>query len=351
MNRSKALFVLGAGTLASSLSLAHHAFVAFDNSRTIAVSGVIEEVFWANPHIRLAVRTADDTVWDLEGPSVNLTERNSNIREGSFPVGAEATFTGFPSRRGDPAMRPILARLNSGPVVPIDRMAADRLGLLDEMASPPVTAGSENAMDAVDAVDAEDAIRNAKGIFRVWFPTGRTAAYPSGAELPLTDAARAAKESWSQEKDGLAVRCIQAGLPEAMLTPFPMELIDQGDTIVIRLEEWDNVRTIYMQDAARTENLASPHLGYSVGRWEDGVLLVTTTGIDYPFLDDRGTPLSEAAEISEAFEMSDDETRLDWSAKVVDPETFSESVALSTVHFEWRPEVQIRPYNCTLYQE
>ncbi len=347
MNRIGALRILTANVfvgaiLASSLSLAHHAFVAFDNSRTIEVSGIIEEVFWANPHIRLAVRTADDTVWDLEGPSVNLTERNSDIREESFPVGAEASFTGFPSRRGGSAMRPILARLSTGQVVPVDRMAAERLGLLDETASPPVTAGGE---------PAEDAIRNANGIFRVWFPTGRTAAYPPGAELPLTDAARAAKASWSQEEDGLAVRCIQAGLPEAMLTPFPMELTDRGDTIVIRLEEWDNVRTIYMQDASRPENLASPHLGYSVGRWEDGVLLVTTTDIDYPFLDDRGTPLSEVAEISETFEMSDDETRLDWSATVVDPETFTEPVALSIVHFEWRPEVQIRPYNCTLYQE
>ena len=347
MNRIGTLRILTANVfvgaiLASSPSLAHHALIAFDNSRTIEVSGVIEEVFWANPHIRLAVRTADDTVWDLEGPSVNLTERNTGIREESFPVGAEAIFTGFPSRRGDPEMRPILAHLNSGQVLPMDRMAVERLGLLEETASPLVTAGGE---------PAEDAIRNANGIFRVWFPTGRTAAYPSGAELPLTDAARAAKASWSQEEDGLAVRCIQAGLPEAMLTPFPMELIDRGDTIVIRLEEWDNVRTIYMQDAARPENLASPHLGYSAGRWEDGVLHVTTTDIDYPFLDDRGTPLSEAAEISEAFEMSDDETRLDWSATVVDPETFTEPIALSTVHFEWRPEVQIRPYNCTLYQE
>lgn len=341
MNRSKALFVLAASTLAYSLSHSHHAFIAFENDRTVDVSGVIEEVFWANPHIRIAVRTADDTLWDLEGPSVNLTVRNYDIRQESFPLGAEGIFTGFPSRRGDPSMRPILVRLGSGQVVTLDRTAAERLGLLDETAAPPVTAGGELA---------EDAVRNANGIFRVWFPTGRTPAYPSGTELPLTDAARAAKASWSQEEDGLAVRCVQAGLPEAMLTPFPMELIDQGDTIVIRLEEWDNVRTIYMQDAQRPESLASPHLGYSVGRWEDGVLRVTTTEIDYPFLDDRGTPLSEAAEIFEAFELSDDETRLDWSATVVDPETFSEPVALSTVHSEWRPEVQIRPYNCTLYQ-
>ena len=341
MNRSKTLFVLVAGIPVYSLSHAHHAFVAFENSRTIEVSGVIEEVFWANPHIRLAVRTAGNTVWDLEGPSVNLTERNTGVRRESFPVGAEGTFTGLPSRRGDPRMRPILARLGTGQVVTLDRMAAERLGLMNEAASPPETAGGEQG---------EGAIRNASGIFRVWFPTGRTPAYPSGTELPLTDAARAARASWNQEEDGLAVRCIQAGMPEAMLTPFPMEFIDRGDTIVIRLEEWDNVRTIYMQDAPRPENLASPHLGYSVGRWEDGVLRVTTIDIDYPFLDDRGTPLSEAAEIFEAFELSDDETRLDWSATVVDPETFSEPVALSTVHSEWRPEVQIRPYNCTLYQ-
>ncbi|MYF69065.1 MAG: hypothetical protein F4181_03375, partial [Proteobacteria bacterium] len=81
MNRIRVLRVLAAnvclgGVLASSSSLAHHALIAYDNSRTIEMRGVIEEVFWANPHVRLGVRAADDTVWDLEGPPVNRMERD-----------------------------------------------------------------------------------------------------------------------------------------------------------------------------------------------------------------------------------------------------------------------------------
>lgn len=122
MNRIRVLRVLAAnvflgGVVASSSSLAHHALIAYDNSRVIEMRGVIEEVFWANPHVRLVVRAADDTVWDLEGPPVNRMERDSGIRREFFPVGEEAVFTGFPSRRGEPSMRPILARLSSGQTI------------------------------------------------------------------------------------------------------------------------------------------------------------------------------------------------------------------------------------------
>ena len=344
MNKIGALRILAASVfvgnvLASSHGLAHHALIAYDNSRTIELRGVIEEVFWANPHVRLVVRAADDTVWDLEGPPVNRMERDSGIRREFFPVGEEAVFTGFPSRRGEPRMRPILAHLNSGQTIVMERQRVERLGLLDELAERP----------ALDSEQIEEAIRNANGIFRVWSNVGRTQVRPPDAGLPLTDAARAAKESWVQEEDDPLLRCEPAGLPEAMLTPFPMEIIDEGDTITVWLEEWDNDRTIHMRGDAGRGNHASSHLGHSVGRWEDGVLVVNTTDIDHPYMDDLGTPLSGAAEIIERFEMSKDETRLDWSATVFDPDTFSEPVALPIMHFEWQPGTQIKPYNCTVY--
>ena len=344
MNRIRVLRVLAANVcvgcvLASSHGLAHHALLAFDNSRLIEVRGVIEDVFWANPHIRITVRTADDTVWDLEGSSLNGIERNSGLTRQDFPIGEEAVFTGLPSRRGDPRMRPALARLSSGQVVVIERSRVEQLGLLDEIADRP----------AADSEQVAEAIRTANGIFRVWTNVGRTRDHYSDADLPLTDAARAAKESWNQEEDDTLLLCIPAGLPEAMLTPFPMAFIDEGDSIVLHLEEWDNVRTIHMREDADRTNQAPSHLGYSVGRWEDGALVVSTTEIDHPFMDDLGTPLSGSAEIIERFEMSEDETRLDWSATVVDPETFTEPVALPIVHFEWQPGTQIKPYNCTVY--
>ena len=49
------------------------------------------------------------------------------------------------------------------------------------------------------------------------------------------------------------------------------------------------------------------------------------------------------------FELSEDEMRLDWSATVIDPVNFTEPVTLPIVHFEFRPGVRIRPYNCTMY--
>lgn len=332
------LLMLAIAAWASKAS-GHHALVAFDTSRAVDIQGVVESVFWRNPHVRLSVRTADGELWDLEGPPVNRMERDNGVTEAHFPVGAEVAFTGLPARRGEPRMRPLLARLSSGQVLVMDRARVERLALLDEIAERP----------PASAEQVEEAIRNADGIFRVWYANGRTPTRPPNAELPLTAAAQEAKAGWVQEEDGLAVRCIPAGMPEAMMTPFPMEIIDQGDTIVVRLEEWDNVRTIDMRGDADGQNQAPSHLGHSIGRWEDGALVASTTDIDYPFMDDVGTPMSEGVEIIERFEMSEDETRLDWSATVIDPETFTEPVTLPIVHFEWRPGVQIRPYGCTLY--
>ena len=92
-----------------------------------------------------------------------------------------------------------------------------------------------------------------------------------------------------------------AGLPEAMVSPFPIELVDNGDTITVRLEEWDNVRTIYMNPETAPADPEPSRLGHSLGRWEGEELVVTTNRINYLFLDDRGTPQSEAVEIFEAF--------------------------------------------------
>ncbi len=140
---------------------------------------------------------------------------------------------------------------------------------------------------------------------------------------------------WMPDEDG-----------QARLNPFPIEFVDGGDTIILRIEEWNLGRTIYMPGAARPAGLASPALGYSEGRWEDGVLVVTTTDIGYPYMDDVGTPLGEAAEIIERFEMSEDGTRMDLRWTIIDPGTFTEPVELQVLHYEWRPDLQIRLYDC-----
>ena len=44
-----------------------------------------------------------------------------------------------------------------------------------------------------------------------------------------------------------------------------------------------------------------------------------TTSIDFPYLDDAGTPLSGAARITERFTVAEDRNRVDYEVAVTDP--------------------------------
>lgn len=319
------------------IGLSHHSRFEYDGSELAEVQGTVESVFWRNPHVRFVVgRTtpAGEERWEMEGGPVNGLER-AGIERGAIQVGDRVTVLGLVSKRSGNAMLPIrLTREDDQPVV-LARDRAAALGLLDE-AAPTRTLASE---------EVELARREADGIFRVWTNIGRT---QTRSSHPLTAAARAAKESWNQPTDDLALRCIQAGMPEAMVSPFPIEIIDEGERIVVRLEEWDNVRVIHLNAVGEAGSQPASRLGHSVGRWDGRDLVVRTTRIDYPFLDDRGTPQSEAVEIEERFILSEDETRLDWTARVTDPNTFTEPTTLPMMHWEWVPGERIKPYNCTL---
>ena len=89
------------------------------------------------------------------------------------------------------------------------------------------------------------------------------------------------------------------------------------------------------------------HVGFSTGRWEDNTLVVTTTGIDEPFFDDVGTPQSEDVEIVERFELTETADRLDYTAVVTDPGTFTEPATLAGA-WHWNPGEEIKPFQCAL---
>jgi hypothetical protein len=90
-------------------------------------------------------------------------------------------------------------------------------------------------------------------------------------------------------------------------------------------------------------------LGYSVGQWENGTLVVSTTGIDWPYFDDAGTPQSEFVESVERFTLSEDEKRLDYEVVITDPETLLEPVVVAW-HWDWVPGEALQSYNCTLVE-
>jgi len=322
-------------------ALAHHSLLSYDQSEIVELEGEVTGVFWRNPHVRLTVRAADEKVWTVEGASVNAMER-AGINEAIVNVGDRVTLAGHPSSIVDDSVQPVLLTLANGPSFVLNESSATEFGLVDG-ASRVATGG--NAADASAAGNLE-----AHGIFRVWTNTGHWGRDVRGwwaRVFPLTESAQRELDAWDSETDDYAAQCIPAGLPEAMMQPFPIEFIDQGDTITLNIEEWDNSRTLHLNGDLEAD-VPYSRLGYSVGRWEGDTLIVETNRINYPYFNDQGIPQSDAVEIVERFTLNADETRLDWTATLVDPETFTEPITMHDMHWEWIPANEIKAYNCVV---
>lgn len=128
--------------------------------------------------------------------------------------------------------------------------------------------------------------------------------------------------------------------------PFAIRFVDSGDVIELRLEEFDQIRTIHMPGAQIVEVPEPTPLGYSRGRWEnENTLVVNTTAIEYSLFNQAGVPLSQSAEVVERFTLSEDRLRLDYEITVTDSGVFAAPVTGSK-YWLWDPGDEIRAYNC-----
>ena len=325
--------------LVTSAAIAHHSAVAFfDEENMGEIEGVVTSTRWKNPHVAFIVETtdADDqkTQWSVESNALNALAR-IGLSPDTVAVGDQLRFWGPLSKHGLPSMRAYNVLLASGKeVLMMPHVSTDRHWADNELVV---------SIPALQNKDISLSINLADGIFRVW-TQGRIALINS--ELPLTPKAAAAKAAYDPLTDDPVLRCVPTGMPAVMDVTFPVEFTAQGDNIVLRLEQWDTVRTIHMTgDSDASNDEPATREGYSVGHWDGGTLVVETSNIDWMFFDDRGTPLSSAVQVVERFTPSADESELHWQATTTDPETFTEPV-IQEQTFTWVPGEEIRPYEC-----
>ena len=339
----QAVLVFGLA-LVSATAAAHHALTAYDDESIVQIEGVVSRVHWRNPHIRIFVESEDgSTTYHVDGASVNLYDR-IGFRGSPVDVGDRVAVFGNPSRRDENALGVSVIAVVDGPTYVLNEGRAEQFGLLEGLTD--IVRGGDIPEVVVDPADFD-----VEGIFRVWTNVGNWNADVRAwwaREHPLTESARLEWEDRADETDSFEEtvdNCVAAGMPEAMLNPFPIEFVDQGDSILLRIEEWDNRRTIQLNASLEADMPHSP-LGHSVGYWEGSTLVVETDRINYPYLSDTGFPQSEAVSIVERFALSDGDTRLMWTATVTDPETFTEPVELPIIRYEWQPGSEVRPFGC-----
>ncbi|MDE0361844.1 MAG: DUF6152 family protein [Rhodospirillaceae bacterium] len=327
-----AMIFLFAGSAA-----AHHAFSAFyDTDNVGEITGEVIETLWINPHAGFRIRTDDGEVWNIETAPVNRLQRLG--LDGSVSVGDRVGFVGAFSRLGRNEVLATNMIMPSGEEVLLDPGFAGRLGLRGRATG----AGGSGAA-------AEASSDEPEGIYRVW--TRARSPEDRDPERTLTEAAQAAVEAWDPVTDDPALRCIAPGMPVAMDTPFPLALEERDGQILMRIEQWDGLRTIHMESGVAEEDLEDSLMGYSAGRWEGQTLVVETTDISWPYVDEFGTPKSDEYMLVERFTFNEDSTAMTWEATATDPATYVGPAFLGSVSYAWVPGEEIKPYNCTIAGE
>jgi len=321
------ILAIAAALLAGAQPAAAHHSTAFYTNEVVELEGAFVRIDWINPHVRFVLRTVDagggEKLWQLEASAISALQRRGVTRE-LFQVGDRVTIAAHPSSRDASQLQLTNVLLPDGREASLWLDSSPRF-------NDSVISGSESVVDAA---------RENRGLFRVWSVPRPIPVTIKGAFTPAAIAARASFDLL----DNFATRCGPQGMPAVMFGPLPFELSDRGTTILLRGEIYDTVRTIHMDRSEPPAAEPTSILGYSVGKWEDGALVVTTTRIDWPYFDNSGTPQSNAAEIVERYTLSADQTRLDFHVTIKDPVNLMEA-AVADGH--WLAlGASLQPFDC-----
>lgn len=335
-------------TLFSMPAVAHHTWaVDYDTNDIVEIEGVVSSIAWVNPHVRFKVDvdqgSGSEQSWDIAATSVSNLAR-MDVNKNILAVGDRVRMAGYSARRSDHGMYMVNILLPDG-----------REAVFQTNAQPRWTGDLVgSAAKLLGEVVEEDISKRPESIFAVWttltgVPESRALQPRNTSDFPLSEKGLQAIANYNPETDDPFGSCSPKGGPAALEAPYPVELVDQGDVILFKLEEYDTVRTIHMTDIHDDRNAVPSLHGYSTGRWNGDTLLVTTTKIDYPFLHVGSVPdyipQSQYVRTQETFRLGSDRDRMYYSLTVTDTEMLTEPVVYSK-YFVWRPGETVQPYVC-----
>jgi len=164
--------------------------------------------------------------------------------------------------------------------------------------------------------------------------------------LRVKAAAIAAAKKWKPEDDMQISRvCQPPSIVYAMQGPFPMEIHQGTELIVMKLEYYDMVRIIFMDGRQHPEKAPHSKVGHSVGRWEGSTLVVDTVKLSESTITNNGLNHSERVHVVERFWLSPDGRALNGLQEFEDPETLDNRGA-RFMTWDRVPGEFVLPYEC-----
>ena len=311
--------------LMTSHAAAHHNWSAiYDVESDIEIEGVISSIQWRNPHVRVSFTvnegTAEEMVYTTESNSVASLTR-MNVTEDLLAVGTRVRVAGYRSRSRDddifmnhlllPDNREVIFLRTAEPRWP----DATRIGNTDRLHGRVVEEDFDRRPTSIFAV--WNTVYGAQGSHQALrFPGGE---YTIDYGTERGTGGCASKDVWAQ-----------------MGAPYPIQLIDNGDTVIIHAEEFDTIREVHMGIDHDDPGTHTNNLGYSTGRMDGDRLLVTTTfeGSDSPI------------QLYETFQLSADHSRLLYTSTLADP-TSNNAPTVASKWWEYQPGAFVQPFDCS----
>ena len=173
-----------------------------------------------------------------------------------------------------------------------------------------------------------------------------------GNDIPYLPAAAAKKkengENWLTRDP--EIKCYMPGIPRATYMPYPFQIVQSQDTILMAYEFASASRIIRMN--SKEKSPASAWMGWSVGRWEGETLVIDVTDIEeQTWFDRAGNFHSDALHVVERFTPSDANT-LNYEATIEDPQVFSRSWKMSMPLYRHQEKnAQLMEYKCVEFVE
>ena len=325
-----------AALVAGSASAHHNWSAIYDVEGDIEIEGVISEIEFVNPHVRMSFTvdggTENEKVYTTESNSVASLTR-MGVTEELVSVGTRVRVAGYPSRTRD------------------DDIFMNHLLLVDEHrelvflrtaeARWPVEAERVGNTDVAHGrVVEEDFSRRPTSVFGVWSTIyGAEGSHRAlGATVEWTEYG---EQNRSRERAD-PTSCAPRDIFSALGAPYPIEIVDNNDgTLSIRAEFYDTYRTVHMNDMPENPDVPHEFNGhYSAGRFVGDTLIVDT--LQYR---EGGMDGDDYMQVHETFTLSGDHNRLQYSRVTVDP-LFRAMPTMAKKWWQYVPGSFVQPYDC-----
>ena len=173
-----------------------------------------------------------------------------------------------------------------------------------------------------------------------------------GDEIPYQPWAAAKKrenaEHWLTSDP--EIKCYLPGVPRVTYMPFPFQIVQTPNVILITYEFAGATRTINM--GRPTEAQTESWMGWSNGRWEGDTLVVDVTGQnDRTWFDRSGNFHSEALHVVERYTPRSADTIL-YEVTIEDPKVFTRPWKMSMpIYRRLEKNAQLVEFNCVEFVE